>query len=84
MRQLTKKEAIMICENKLYEGMSDLALVDFQIHQDRLCMPFDLFHEKVEKVLGHPVWTHQFADQDKLIKEFETKYYKQDENNRTD
>ena len=25
---------------------------------------FSMFHEDVEKRLGHPVWTHQFADKE--------------------
>ncbi|WP_435655041.1 DUF7736 domain-containing protein [Brucella pituitosa] len=24
--------------------------------------PFDAIHEYAEKVLGHPVWSHQFGD----------------------
>ena len=33
--------------------------------------PFDAMHEYVEKLIGTPVWTHQFADKDfySLIKE---------------
>lgn len=25
---------------------------------------FDIFHEDVEKRLGHPVWTHEFASKE--------------------
>ena len=31
-----------------------------------LCGPFDEFHRYVEKILGRPVWTHEFAD-DKVV-----------------
>ncbi|MFI3902623.1 hypothetical protein [Ochrobactrum sp. S1502_03] len=24
--------------------------------------PFDAIHEYAEKVMGHPVWSHQFGD----------------------
>ncbi len=33
----------------------------FQMNQELLCMPFDVFHEAVEKTLGRPVWTHEFG-----------------------
>jgi hypothetical protein len=29
--------------------------------EELLCMPFDVFHEAVEKTLGRPVWTHEFG-----------------------
>lgn len=29
-----------------------------------LCGSFSQFHEDVEKRLGRPVWTHEFADKD--------------------
>lgn len=69
MKQLTKEEAITFCENKCYEGMSYRQIAEFQIEQDRLCMPFDVFHEAIEKTLGRPVFTHEFAFADELRKE---------------
>ena len=33
----------------------------FQLHEDTLCMDFGDFHEGVEKLLGRPVWSHEFA-----------------------
>lgn len=69
MRQLTKEEAIVFGENKLYERMSFRQRAEFQIEQDRLCMPFDVFHEAIEKTLGRPVFTHEFAFADNLRKE---------------
>ena len=33
----------------------------FQMFTPRLCMPFDVFQEAVEKTLGRPVFTHEFA-----------------------
>lgn len=69
MKQLTEKEAITFAENKLYEGMSYRQIAEFQMEQDRLCMPFDVFHEAIEKTLGRPVFTHEFAFCDILRKE---------------
>lgn len=61
MKQLTKEQAIAFCENKLYENMSYRQIAEFQMEQDRLCMPFDIFQEAIEKTLGRPVFTHEFA-----------------------
>jgi len=33
----------------------------FQLFEDRLCMPFAVFHEAMEKALERPVFTHEFA-----------------------
>jgi hypothetical protein len=32
-------------------------------------MPFDVFHKAIEKTLGRPVFTHEFAFSDSLKKE---------------
>ena len=28
------------------------------------CAPFSVIHEKIEQVLGRPVWTHELASKD--------------------
>jgi len=40
-------------------------------------MDFGDFHEAIEKVLGRPVWTHEFARPQILRDEFEKKIPKQ-------
>lgn len=60
MKQLTKEQAIAFAENKCYEGMTYRQIAEFQIEQDKLCMPFGIFHEAIEKTLGRPVFTHEF------------------------
>lgn len=69
MKQLTKEQAVAFAENKCYESMSYRQRAEFQMEQDRLCMPFDVFHEAIEKTLGRPVFTHEFAFRDELRKE---------------
>lgn len=61
MKQLTKEEAIAFGESKCYEGWSYRQIAEFQIQQCKLCIPFDVFHEAIEKTLGRPVYTHEFA-----------------------
>ena len=69
MKQLTKEQAIAFCENKCYENMTYRQIAEFQMEQDKLCMPFDVFHEAIEKTLGRPVFTHEFAFCEELRKE---------------
>ena len=61
MKQLTKEQAIAFYDSNAWEKMSAHERAIFQIEQNRLCMPFDKFHEAVEKTLGRPVWTHEFG-----------------------
>jgi len=69
MKQLTKEQAIAFAENKLYEGMTARQIAEFQLSQDLLCMPFEVFHKAMEEALGRPVFTHEFAFADSLRKE---------------
>ena len=69
MEQLTKEQAIKFYENKCYENMSYRQIAEFQIEQDRLCVPFDIFHKAMEKTLGRPVFTHELANIEGLKKE---------------
>ena len=71
MKQLNREEALAIYNNKAWENWSDEEIVKFQLYQDRLAIPFDRFHKAIEKVLGRPVWTHEFAIVDLLRLEFE-------------
>lgn len=66
MKQLTKEQAIAFAENKLYEGMTYRQIAEFQIEQRLLCVPFDVFHEAIEKTLGRSVYTHEFAYPDHI------------------
>lgn len=61
MRQLSKEQAIAFAENKLYEKMTDRKKAEFQLLQDKLCMPFAVFHAAIEATLGRPVYTHEFG-----------------------
>lgn len=61
MEQLTKEQAIAFCENKCYEGMTSRQIAEFQMEQDRLCMPFGVFHKAITEALGRPVFTHELG-----------------------
>ena len=70
MKQFTREQAIAFGENKLWEPLSYRERTALQLFQQKLCMPFDVFHEAIEKSLGRPVYTHEFAFIDSLRKEF--------------
>jgi hypothetical protein len=58
---MTEQEAIAMYESKFWENLTHKQRAQFQINEERLCMPFDIFHEAMEKTLGRPVWTHEFS-----------------------
>jgi hypothetical protein len=70
MKQLTKEQAIEFAESRIWENWTDHQIVNFQLFQDLLCIDFTRFHEAIEKVLHRPVYTHEFAKQQSLQKEF--------------
>ena len=70
MEQLTKEQAIKFYKSGVWKEMSLRQRAEFQILQDLVCMPFDIFHEAVEKTLNRPVYTHEFGlNRDGLIGE---------------
>ena len=68
---MTKNEAILKAQSGWWETATPEAIVDFQLYESRLCMPFDEYHKAIEKVFRRPVWTHEFADQKALQAEYE-------------
>jgi hypothetical protein len=61
IEQLTKEEAIEFHDSGKWKDMSFKQKATLQISQEKLCMPFDVFHEAVEKTIGRPVFTHEFG-----------------------
>jgi len=70
IKQLTEEEAIKYAESGIWKNWSAEEIVKFQLFQRRLCMPFIIFHRAIEKVLGRPVWVHEFANRKLLIEEY--------------
>lgn len=69
-KQLTKEEAIGIYDSQVWKDWNAEEIVKLQLFQECLCVPFGVFHEAVESVLGRPVWTHEFAFADRLREEY--------------
>ncbi len=69
MQELTEEQAIALAQSEFWHDMTAKQIAEFQLHTDRLCMPFDVFHKAVEDALGRSVWTHEFAFREKLCAE---------------
>lgn len=58
---MKKEQAIALYDSKFWEEMNFKERAIFQINEPLLCMPFNVFHEAVEKTIGRPVFTHEFG-----------------------
>lgn len=68
--QLTKEQAIALFDSEVYKKWTHEQIFRFQLFQEKLCIPFDIFHQASEKVLRRPVYTHEFAYRDKMVLEY--------------
>ena len=68
--QLTQEQAIAMADSGVWEKWTPEQVVRFQLFQRKLCMTFSHFHKCMEDVLGRPVFTHEFAYRDELVKEY--------------
>ncbi len=73
MTRLTEKAAIEFAKSGVWKEWTDEQVVKFQLYQDMLCMDFSRVHRAMEKVLGRPILTHEFAFTDQLVLEYEGK-----------
>jgi hypothetical protein len=58
---MTLEQAVALHDSGFWKQMDYRERAMFQMFEERLCMPFDVFHEAVEKTLGRPVFTHEFG-----------------------
>jgi len=58
---MTKEQAIKLAESKFWENMELKDIAKFQLFEEKLCMPFGVFHNAIEKTLDRPVFTHEFG-----------------------
>lgn len=69
MKKLTEEQAKYLYSTVRWDLVAPEIRAEFQLREERLCMPFALFHEAVECALGRAVWTHEFADPATLLSE---------------
>ncbi len=58
---LTKDQAMALYESGFWRDMTPRQIAEFQMSQELLCVPFDVFHKAIEETLGRSVWTHEFG-----------------------
>jgi hypothetical protein len=67
---MTRDEAVALYESQFWKTTPHEDIAKFQLMADRLCVPFKVFHEALEKALGRPVFTHEFGlNREGMIKE---------------
>jgi len=58
---ITQEQAIALAKSEFWKEMTHEEIAKFQMINKRLCMPFEVFHEALEKALGRSVWTHELG-----------------------
>ncbi len=61
INKITNEKALQLSSTKFWEQMDYYDRAKFQLFTDLMCMPFDVFHEALEKCLGRPVYTHELS-----------------------
>jgi hypothetical protein len=61
IQTIGKEAAIHLAESGWWKTKTDREIAEFQMLTMELCLPFERFHEAVEKTLGRPVYTHEFS-----------------------
>ena len=69
-KQLTTEQAIAMADSGVWKEWTAEQVVRFQLFQEKLCMDFSHFKKCMQDVLGRPVFTHEFAFRDELVKEY--------------
>ena len=67
---MPKDEAVALGKTDWWKTRTADEIVRFQLFEERLCMDFGDFQMAVQEALGRPVWTHEFADDERLKAEF--------------
>lgn len=66
---LTREQAIALYDTRFWESLAYVERARFQLSEERLCMPFDVFVEAVERALGRPVKVGEFLASRRLLAE---------------
>ena len=61
MNELTKDQALAIAQSECWREWNYRERAQFVFAAGRLCMPFPVFHEALEKALKRPVYTHEIG-----------------------
>ena len=73
--EISKDEAVSVYHSGWWKGpgISDREAAIIQLYQRRLVMPIALFQHVLQEILDRPVYTHDLANREKLVAEYEGK-----------
>jgi len=71
--QLSKEAAARCYECGHYLNWSDIFRAEFQLRQEHLCMPFNVYQQALEASLGRSIATNELSDRDRLNAELEAR-----------
>lgn len=66
---LTREQAIALYDTGFWENLAYVERARFQLSEERLCMPFEVFLEAVERALGRPVKVGELLASHRLLAE---------------
>jgi len=59
LTQLTKTQAVAFIETKAYEDLTYKQIADFQILQERVCVPFSVYHGAATEATGRCIMSDE-------------------------
>ena len=66
---MTPESAKAMAATRWWVNLPSREVAEFQLGERLLCMDFPDFHQAVERALGRGVFSHEFAEPDKLLAE---------------
>lgn len=72
-KHLSIDESVELYNSGWWKQITMQRAAFLQLHQEKICMPWEVFHDYLEILLERPIFTHKFADFDKLKKESYTR-----------
>lgn len=72
---ITREQAIQLSETKFWETFSDFEVVQFQLFEERLCMPFELFAERLNTVFGTTFSDQELKNLDNIRFQFTQRFF---------
>ena len=66
---LTRKQATALYDSSFWESLACVERARFQLSEERLCMPFDVFVDAVQRSLGRTVTVGEFLNTKALLSE---------------
>ena len=67
--KITTKQAQNLAESGWWMAQPDEVIAKYILSHGILCCPFSVLHKATETLLKRPVYTHEFADTQGLLKE---------------